>query len=288
MLPLKKKQISIFLIAIFLMGSGSKASSQELDVHFVATPQAVVEAMLNVAAVGEGDYVIDLGAGDGRIVIAAAKRGAFGHGVELDPKMVEIANIRAKEEGVSEKVFFLEENIFDTDISKASVITMYLLGKINRQMKPIILQTLKPGTRIVSHDFAMGDWEPDIEFVMEVEDDETTDISLVFFWIVPANFSGEWEWAANNNNFKMTVEQKFQKIKVRMFANDRELDVETARVSGKTVAIKAHDKSKMTYFFKGQIDENALIGEVIVSRRKNSFNENWKAKRKGDTMPIYY
>jgi SAM-dependent methyltransferase len=138
-----------------------KAGAQELDVPYVSTPQTVVEKMLDVADVGPGDYVIDLGCGDGRIVVAAARRGAYGHGIDLDPKRIREARENARTAGVEGQVMFLKEDIFKTDFSRANVITMYLLSSINLKLRPKLLKKLEPGTKIVSHNFDMGDWEPD-------------------------------------------------------------------------------------------------------------------------------
>lgn len=137
------------------------ADAQELDVPYVSTPHSVVKKMLNIADVGENDYVIDLGCGDGRIVVSAAQRGAYGHGVDLDPERIEEAEENAKISGVEDKVMFFQQDIFKTDFSRANIITMYLLNSINRRLRPILLDKLEPGTKIVSHNFDMGDWKPD-------------------------------------------------------------------------------------------------------------------------------
>jgi ribosomal protein L11 methylase PrmA len=133
----------------------SCADAQELDVPYVSTPHSVVEEMLDVANVGTDDYVIDLGCGDGRIVIAAAERGAYGHGIDLDPERIREARKNAKAAGVQDKVMFLQEDLFKTDFSRANVITMYLLSSVNLKLRPILLERLEPGTKIVSHNFDM-------------------------------------------------------------------------------------------------------------------------------------
>jgi len=149
-----------------------------LDVHYVPTPQTVVDKMLEMADVKEGDYLIDLGSGDGRIPITAAKSfGTRGMGVDLDPVRIQEANENAKRQGVTDKVEFKQQDLFETDISKASVLTMYLLSSINMRLRPRILEEAKPGTRVVSHSFDMGDWKPDKV--------EKVDGKTVFLWIVP-------------------------------------------------------------------------------------------------------
>lgn len=157
--------------------TGARADARELDVPFVPTPQAVVDKMLEMADIKEGDYLIDLGSGDGRIPVTAAKKyGIQALGVDLNPVRIQEANENAKREKVTDKVEFREEDLFKTDLSKATVITMYLLNSVNMKLRPEILK-LKPGTRIVSHSFSMGDWRPDREEIVEGR--------TVYMWIVP-------------------------------------------------------------------------------------------------------
>lgn len=149
----------------------------DLDVPYVPTPTAVVDAMLQVAKVGKDDVLYDLGSGDGRIPITAAKKfGTRGVGVDLDPNRIEEANANAQKAGVSDRVRFMQQDLFKTDLSNATVITLYLLPSVNLELRPRLLQ-LKPGTRIVSHAFDMGDWKPDQE--LEVNGKK------VYYWVVP-------------------------------------------------------------------------------------------------------
>src|SRR5690554_1830680 len=169
----------LFTLVLFLFFSSMlmQSRAQSLDVPYVPTPQNVVEKMLDMANVGPGDYVIDLGSGDGRIVIAAAKRGAFGHGVDIDPVRIKEASENAKKAEVENKVLFVQDNIFSTDFSRASVVTMYLLNSVNLQLRSQLLGRLKPGTRIVSHNFDMGDWKPD--------NNAREETSNIYFWLIP-------------------------------------------------------------------------------------------------------
>ncbi|MEJ5963301.1 SAM-dependent methyltransferase [Pedobacter immunditicola] len=149
-----------------------------LDVPYVPTRQTVVNSMLKIANVKKGDVLYDLGCGDGRIVVTAARDfGATGKGFDIDPQRIEEANANAKKAGVSDKVKFVNANLFETDLSKATVITMYLLPDVNMKLRPKIL-ALKPGTRIVSHAFDMGDWKPDRT--------EVVDGATIHYWTVPA------------------------------------------------------------------------------------------------------
>ncbi|MEA4918358.1 class I SAM-dependent methyltransferase [Proteiniphilum sp.] len=173
------KTINYLLALLFLCGF-LQLSGQEikLDVPFVPTPQKVVEGMLELAKVGKGDVVYDLGCGDGRIVITAAKKyGATGVGVDLNPVRIEEAKENAKEAKVEKKVTFYEGNLFDFDFSKATVLTLYLFPEINLKLMPKILAEMKPGSRVVSHAFDMGSWKPDKEILV--------DGISIFLWTIP-------------------------------------------------------------------------------------------------------
>ena len=169
-------------IATLLVSIAALAASQQPkrtpDIHFVPTPDEVVEAMLHLADVGANDVVYDLGSGDGRIPITAARRfGARGVGIELDPELVAQATRSAQEAGVADRVRFVEGDIFESDISPATVVTLYLLTSINERLRPKLQKELRPGTRIVSHQFRMGDWDPEREIVV--------DFRPLFLWRVP-------------------------------------------------------------------------------------------------------
>lgn len=175
------KLINYLMILLFSVGTLSLSAQQpilDLDVPYVPTPQRVVDGMLALAEVGEDDVVYDLGCGDGRIVITAAKKyGASGIGVDLNPERISEANANAKEAEVEDRVTFHEGDLFDFDFSKASVLTLYLLPDVNLKLKPKILDEMKPGSRVVSHAFSMGDWEPDEQI--------TVDGKNIFLWTVP-------------------------------------------------------------------------------------------------------
>ena len=174
------------------------------DVVWVPTPEAVVEKMLDLAQVTSEDYVIDLGSGDGRTVIAAAKRGARAVGIEYNPEMVELSKRNAAAAGVSDKATFMKADLFESDFSKATVITMFLLPTINMQLRPKLLE-LKPGTRIASNSFTMEDWETDE--TITVTDCESS-WCTAHFWIVPAKVEGIWQMP--EGDLKLT--QKFQMV----------------------------------------------------------------------------
>src|ERR1041385_5536332 len=173
------------------------------DVVWVPTPQALVDKMLDMAKVTPKDYVIDLGSGDGRTVITAAKRGAKALGIEYNPEMVELSKRNAAKEGVSEKASFMKADLFETDFSQAQVITMFLLPSINMKLRPKLLN-LRPGTRIVSNSFDMEDWKPDETATVE----GCTNWCTAHLWIVPAKVDGNWKSAQGD----LTIKQTFQNI----------------------------------------------------------------------------
>lgn len=172
------KSIKYLLILSFTLGFTQLKAQVDLDVPYVPTPMDVVEAMLDLAKVTKKDVLYDLGCGDGRIVVTAAEKfGTKGIGVDIDPRRIEEANANAKEKGVEKKVMFHEGNLFDFDFSKASVLTLYLLPDVNLQLKPKILAEMKPGSRVVSHAFDMGEWKPDKQISVGGR--------TVYLWIVP-------------------------------------------------------------------------------------------------------
>ena len=163
------------------------------DVVYVPTPQQVVDAMLRMAEVGPSDYLIDLGSGDGRVVITAAQRGARALGVDLDRYLLGVATEAARRAGVAERATFREQNLFETDLAAATVISTYLLPDMNAKLRPKIL-ALKPGTRVVAHDYHMGDWLPDEQQSLKIPEKKVglEGVSYVYLWHVPASVAGKW------------------------------------------------------------------------------------------------
>jgi SAM-dependent methyltransferase len=191
------------------------ATAQE-EVPFITTPDAVTLAMLALAGVGAAEHVIDLGSGDGRIVITAARRfGASGLGVEIVPELVERSRANARQAGVEARAQFREQDLFATDLSRASVVTMYLLPEVNLQLRPRLL-ALAAGTRIVSHDWDLGDWRPDRTVVVEVPDKAIgrEKQSRVHLWTVPAAVQGRWCTAGAS----LQVTQRFQQFSATLQA----------------------------------------------------------------------
>jgi hypothetical protein len=186
--------LSILALAAILAGASASVVAQPLkplekhpDVPYVPTHEKVVDEMLKVAKVGKNDVLYDLGSGDGRIPITAAKRwGTRGVGVDIDPERVKEARANATRAGVADKVRFMQQDLFDTDIKEATVVTLYLLPDVNLKLRPKLLAELKPGTRVVSHNYDMGDWKPLKTITVKLSDGEHT----VYYWVVPPRAAG--------------------------------------------------------------------------------------------------
>lgn len=227
------------VVLSFVSGLGFMASapvalagdySAALDVPYVPTPQSVVDRMLETAQVGPKDFVIDLGSGDGRIAISAVKgfgaKGAMG--VDLNPKRIEEANENAKAAGVTDKVEFRNQDLFDTDFSHATVLTMYLLPDVNLALRPKILQ-LKPGTRVVSHAFDMEEWESDVY--------ERVDNRSVYLWIVPAQVEGRWKIEGPTGALEFDLTQRFQHVRGTAHDAEGRIQPVTGRLRGENIEL---------------------------------------------------
>ncbi len=218
-----KKPLSSLLIVTALCSPITAFAQLGEEVPFITSPDIVTLEMLSIAGVKRGDHVIDLGSGDGRIVILAAKRfEATGLGVEIDPTLVEKSKANARNAGVAAKVEFREQDLFKTDLAPATVITMYLLQEVNLQLRPAIL-ALKPGTRIVSHDWDMGDWKPDRTTVVPVPNKAVglDKSSKVHLWTVPARVDGLWCAAGLLRGASIRLTQKYQTFEGTLAWRDR-------------------------------------------------------------------
>src|SRR5262245_7476480 len=194
----------IFGLVVFAGLAGIAFSQVRLDVPYVPTPQDVVERMLDMAKLTKDDFHIDLGSGDGRIAITAAKRGARSIGVDLNPTRIAEANENAKKAGVTDRVTFIQGNLFEQDIGKANVLTMYLLQGVNLQLRPRILADLRPGSRVVSHAFSMNEWEPDQHVNLTGRN--------LYLWIVPGKAEGTWQAESGGRKFTLNLKKTFQKL----------------------------------------------------------------------------
>ena len=215
------------------------------DVVWVPTPQALVDKMLDMAKVTPKDFVIDLGSGDGRTVITAAKRGARAQGIEYNPDMVELAKRNAAKEGVTDKATFVKADLFETDFSKAQVITMFLLPSINIKLRPKILN-LKPGTRIVSNSFDMEEWKPD----ETAKVDGCTNWCTAYLWIVPAKVDGTWKMPQG----ELTLKQTFQVV-TGTLKNGNVVTPVNGKLNGDQITLNGGGTT-----YTGQVNGNTIDG----------------------------
>ena len=231
-------------------GAYAQSNGPRLDVHFVPTPEAVVDSMLTMAKVTKDDFVIDLGSGDGRIVITAAKKfGARGMGVDLDPQRIKEATENLKKSGVADKVEFRQQNLFETDLSKATVLTMYLLPRLNLQLRPMLLD-LKPGTRLASHAFDMGDWRPDQHERVEGRD--------AYFWVVPAKVNGRWQVTDGNDKFEIELNQRYQLIEGTGRMGDRTVLLRETSLRGDEIRFVVEFEDGKPRQFRGRVVGNKI------------------------------
>jgi len=278
----------ILAVSAALFAPATAAQDGRGDVIYVPTPQVVVDEMLRMAKVGANDYVIDLGSGDGRIVITAAKKhGARGFGVDLDTYLLKIANNNAKQEGVADRARFIEQNLFETDLSQATVITSYLLPEMNERLRPKLL-ALKPGTRVVAHDYAMGDWDADDDMTVLVPEKTVGDPgkSYIFFWIVPARVAGRWESqlmaGGKSVSWQFSFEQNFQLVHGTARVGEREVKLPQFRMVGEQLAFRLDVPAAgkpVIYQFRGWVKGDAIEGTVTVGDGSGQRVIPWRAKQ---------
>ena len=283
--PASRLAVSVAALALLTV---LHARAEDGRVPYVPTPQEVVERMLQVAKVGPRDFVIDLGSGDGRIVITAAKKyGARGFGVDLDSERIHESNRNARRAGVTDRVSFLQQDLFDTDLGQATVITMYLLPQINIDLRPKLLN-LKPGTRIASHDFDMGDWKPDAHEVIDAEEKwgGSGGHSEVFLWVVPARVAGAWHWelqvARKPFPYQLRLEQKYQVISGSASVGGRAVRLQDVRLRGAEIRFRFTtelDGSLVSHVFTGRVAGDAIHGSVQLSGARVQGRHEWNARR---------
>lgn len=264
------------------------AWAEEPRVPYVPTPQEVVERMLQIAKVTSADYLIDLGSGDGRIVVTAAKKhGARGFGVDLNPERIREANENAKRAGVADRVAFYQRDLFVTDLSEATVITMYLLPRVNLELRPKLLD-LKPGTRVVSHDFSMDDWRPDAHVEMDAKEKYggSGGKSDIYFWVIPAKVGGAWQWelpvSGKNQTYQVTLTQKFQTVSGRVKLNGRDVVLQNPRLRGDQITFvftAPVNGAPVKHEFTGKVEGETITGTARLSGGRIQAQLDWSARR---------
>jgi precorrin-6B methylase 2 len=263
----------LFLTSTFICLSAQEEQSDKLyepqfgepgkDARWEPTPQIVVEKMLDLAKVTSGDFVIDLGSGDGRIVITAAKRGAKARGIEYNQDMVELSRRLAASERVSELAEFMQGDLFETDLSQATVITMYLLTRNNLKLRPALLE-LKPGTRIVSNSHTMDNWIPDAS---EVDIKDGDSYWNIYFWIVPAKVEGTWKIPKG----ELKLSQKFQMVSGTLKTGKNTTDISEGRLNGDEITFSANGE-----IYSGRVNGNSIEGTITSAQKTRKWNASLK------------
>jgi SAM-dependent methyltransferase len=239
------------------------------DVIWVPTPEDLVERMLRMAQTTPNDFVIDLGSGDGRIAIAAAKKfNARSMGIEYNPDMVDLSTRNAAREGVTAKAKFVRGDIFETDFTQATVVTMYLLPGLNVKLRPRILD-MKPGTRVVSHQFNMEDWQPD----------ETTNLDgrRAYFWLVPAKVHGSWRVQSGSDAWDLALEQKYQMLEGSVKLGAINAGLRETRLQGERIGFAFVDGAGVKREFTGRVSGNTMEGTV---KPDNGPEARWTAAKR--------
>jgi len=250
---------------------------------YVPTPQVVVDAMLSIAGVGPQDFVVDLGSGDGRIVLTGATRHqASGMGVDIDGELVDLANASAQRLGVAQRVQFHRQDVFATDLSRATVLTLYLLPAMMERLRPKLLKEVRPGARIVSHDFDFGEWKPDRS--VEVQTPEKYDLtgnwtSTVHLWTVPAAVEGVWAGQAAGGrvaSFRLEIKQRYQHFEGRLVRDAQVSDLRDAQIDGMRIRFSAPGADGQLEIFTGTVQDGRITGEL---RAGNAAAVRWSATR---------
>jgi SAM-dependent methyltransferase len=282
------RSILFFLLTLTTATSGAQSWAwDDGTVPFVTSPDAVVERMLYLAQPKTGERLVDLGSGDGRIVIEAAKRfGAQGLGVDIDPRLVALARENAKRVGVEALTRFEVQDLFETDLHGVSVVTMYLLPEVNQKLAPRLLAQLKPGARIVSHDYDMGPWPYDemIELALAEKMVGPLGRSRIFLWVVPADARGKWvsDMPEHGGRWQFDIAQKYQVLDVGARTSSGPMIVRGARMRGEeirlavtgTIGVKGYN-----VLFRGKLTGGSIEGDMRVSDGDRARTVPWKATR---------
>jgi len=276
------KKISPLLLFFALSLTPSlQGQEKHLDVPYVPTKHPVMDEMLRLANVSRKDILYDLGCGDGRIVIAATQNyGARGVGIDIDPDRIKESQENAAKAGVSGRVQFFQQDLFQADFHEATVVSLYLLTSVNLKLRPRLLKELRPGTRIVSHNFGMGSWKPDQSSAVEVDEINHD----VFLWIVPANISGSWTWTMGEpkSKWSMDLEQHFQQATGSVSVNGIPIVLKDVFITGDKVRLtmeKQDEEEIVLVVFEGQASGHSVTGKATILDGLEKYVLDWKATR---------
>lgn len=300
--------VGLIFLSCLVLRADAGFQQKRPEVPFVPTPKEVVAEMLRMADVGQDDVLYDLGCGDGRIVITAAKEmGCRGVGIDIDLTRIKESRENASNAGVSDKVEFLQKDLFEADISNATVVTLYLLSKVNLRLRPKLFRELRPGTRVVSHDFSMGDWKPEKSVVIDEKVDyvpfqdsrfveDYWNKHTVYFWVMPANVSGTWKWSmstpSGDKTYSLSIDQKFQEIKGEALEGTVPVSFypENGKIIGDKLVFTLNRKVKgrtEKILFEGIVKNHEVVGFYRIEGNLD-FEGKWTAKRDPATRTAIY
>ena len=266
------KTIGLVLVTLCGLTVSVSVHGQQLEkLPYVPTPQIVVDEMLKMAGVNAKDFVVDLGSGDGRMIITAAQKfNANGLGVDIDPKLVELATRNARNEAVGDRAKFIEQDMFKADISNASVVTLYVLPDFMEKLRPKLLRELKPGARIVAHDYYMSEWYPDRNAELNVPEKKTangTEKAYLYLWTVPAVVQGDWRmtWDFGDGKPQLIVlafNQKYQVVNASAASRDGELKIANTTLKGEDIDFFL-TVGAANYRFTGKVQGDRMSGNAV-------------------------
>lgn len=286
MLLTRRSFIAVAGTLPFLLSAKGRAWGDDGETPYVQSPMDVVDRMLRLADPKPGEYLIDLGSGDGRIVIQAAKRyGARGLGVDLDPRLVQLANDNARKAGVADRARFEVRDLFETELGSADIISAYLLPEVNLQLRARILR-LRPGTRIVTHDYDFGDWHYDEMIDLPVAEKLVGPLghSKIFLFVVPANVHGVWrsDIPQHGGAWEFRIGQRFQLLDIAARAGGRDMAVKGMRLRGeelRMVVLGVVNGKPLGHAFRGQVKGDRIEGELTISSGEDERTIPWSATR---------
>lgn len=282
-----RRRVLTLILIVLITGQLIYDSSQvrKSDVPYVPTPFEAVEEMLRLAEVDEDDILYDLGCGDGRIVIMAAQKyNTRSIGIDIDPRRIQESRTNAAKAEVEHLVDFREENFFHTDLTQADVVTLYLLTKVNLELRAKLFQKLRPGSHIVSHKFKMDQWLPDKSSAVYVNGIQ----HQIFLWIIPANVSGHWDLTLNTKpgavRYRLELEQLFQFFRGVMIVDQSQTPLKNSWLDGNRLGFTVTLNEDSTWQFEGKIEGNIMLGKAIQKDKSKRIIDSWKADRKPFTM----
>jgi SAM-dependent methyltransferase len=256
-----------------------------LDAPYIATEYRVVDAMLKPLELKSGDVLYDLGCGDGRIVIEAVKKfGVHGVGIDIDPRRIAESKANAIAAKVNDRTIFLQQDLFESDIREATAVAIFLFPEMNLKLIPKFFHELKPGTRIVSHNFGIGDWKPDREISLRVSIDG---FHRVLFWVLPANASGTWKGRFKQEDWTLQITQKFQNISGRISRNGKDFSpISETTILGDKIYFSFYQEGQKQYLtFEGKVAGHTLVGTI---REDRAVKGTWRAIRNPATASKIY